>query len=824
MYFRFQRRFNLLTIDDTFAHLVRVLPTGDMKFEFRYTVSQREAVQREALTVNVSVFSRTIQRKSLLGDNHLGSIDNRKLVGNVLTQMPDAKSSIKQQEKFTVVSRNSDITAQINNAVVGQLAAGGTKNTIRALSSTQLKFVPASEIKQGNDPKPVLVRSKPTSVTDVDGFAASVLETDTQKLMHDMISRQGLDPTHIFNLSHRSMSSVDTVGGILNPKKSLEFDNSPSTQLLHWYLFNPAVPIIPVTSDNVEDDTLVHILVNEPDENVEVPVSVVIPSSAFSSEGRDVAHFFVKFDMIDSKTGTAIDSVTKPLDVARHVQLFNTPRIPPIVKAARAEQRGKVNLEIKQVDPGATSVRILKKTLYRATTDIDKYTLIGTYDVKSIDQSLLVPVDLPRSSSVMYRVVPVGAQGTVGFEFTNVVVKPARFAAIKSIALTVQQTDLGVKVELRKIPKRVVAVEIRVRNLSVYQQAYSNVGGGILLIDDATRISDHLTVIDNSVAPNNIYEYAVRLIYRGGEVELAGNSVLEYLLPESGKVDTTVENVTVDNSGTSPNVTCNITTKLVESNVDIIKKLLENQGIIDQFKDNLQAERAFFSSFVAHNVQRVDLSTGTREDFGVLTDVFFSDVDKQITHAVSPLQYGHRYRYEVQAMLRAPETMFDAYVKTTVDKSTQKSYNFSPAKFLHPIALTNGTLMSKEGLKTRYAKDPMSHGLIGDVQSFEVSFDGQPARIVDQLASEFDRYLNIVTWKLNGSIDEVDHFVVMTEVHGTRRLVGKVHSGFPNGNCQYLHPLTPQDVGQLTYVITPVFKDYKTGDAAYTNSVIIEAP
>lgn len=821
MYFRINRRYNLLEVRDDFAYLRHVLPNGDLEFEFFYHVQPHDAVSHEALKVDVTVFSRTIKHKPLLENSHTGFIDTRKLVGNILSHIPDAKSAIKQQEEFNVAKRSSDISSRINNEIVGQLRAKVPAGAIRQLQRPVLKLMPSADVKEAAEVKPVLTQVAHQYTADIDTVHSSSIDENATRLMHDLIVRQGIDPSHVLQLQHRSVPGVDAFGGILRPARALEFENSPLTRLLNFHLFPPKVQFRPLYTSQVEDSTLVQVLVNETQSKVEVPITVIVPRHAFRSDGRDTGHFFVKFELINGRTGVAVDTVTKPLDAARHIQLYYTPRRPPLVKVTRSEISTRANLEIKQIDPGATAVQIYKKTFYRAVTDTDDYTLIGTYNVKRNEQSLLVQVDLPRNSAVLYRVVPVGKQGTQGFEYANVVVRPARYRPIKALALTAQPIDIGVRLEARQIPQHVVAIEFKARNRTTFETDFRNVGGDVTQIDDAVRTSDFLTIVDRDVSPNNVYEYAAKLIYESGTEEVVSNTIIEFIQPVPGKVDTKIDDIVVNSHG-EPNVTFNIETTIVDKNMDVVKALLQRQDIYDLFKGDVEKERDFLKDLVAHNVQRIDLTTGAREDFGVVTGTSFSDVDLRKNQAIQPLRLGHRYRYEVTPLLRAPETMFESLAKEKVDVVTKKTYTFSPAKFLHPLTLSRGIIVSAAGLRTRYSKETMSHGAIGSVESIEVSFDDEPARIIDPSCVRFDKFLNVITWKVQGDVNQVDHFLIMKDVHGVRTMIGKAHSEFLYGNCQYLHPVARRDEGSLAYVIVPIFNNYKTGTQVTTNSVIVE--
>jgi hypothetical protein len=818
MYFNTEHKQNLLRIDDTFARLDDILANDDMLFEFTYTVSQTQVIKRKALTVNVSVFTRTVKSMPILGTSQVGKINTKNLMHSILSQVPDKKSAIKNQEDYVIATRTSDITAKINNEIVGKLAAGVPAAKIHPMYRSSLKLVSAGSLKKDNDTKPVLhLLAHPSVIATHDIVSSSIVE-DTRKLMFDMTTRQGVDPSTIADMTHRSVPAIDSFAGTLRPSKALEVAFSPAARLLNSRIIDSSTLDKEQTSVDVIDEELMHVVVTEPVDNVDMNVQVLIPFSKKTLSSKDPTSVFVKFELIDSQTSSAIDTVIKQLDVMNHVKLFHTPVKPPIVKLTKGEISTHVNLEIKQVDPGATAVDVYKRTISRVSSEQDTYTLVGTYDVRSSEQSLLIQVDAAKNSTFLYRVIPVG-HGVQGFEYTNVVATAERYAPIKSIAISTAATETGVTLEATNIPTSVLAIQFISKNLTIFENDYHNVSEPIL-IDDSIRSADHVTLVDSDARSGYIYEYAARLFYKSGTTEISGNSIADFVQPRQGKVDTRVTDLIISHD-TEPNVTFSVNTETVDSNIDIVKTLLEKQNMLDQFKDDVTREREFLKSLIAHRVHRVDLTSGIREDFGVITGATFSDSDLRKTNAVQPLKYGHKYRYEVSALLRAPETMFETLRKVRTDPSTKKLYEFNPAKFLHPLALTNGTIVTPAGLKTRYAKAPMEHGFVGTTESIDVSFDESSARIIDATASRFDKSLNIVSWKMQGSVDTVDHFLVMKDVHNVKTIVGKAHSEFEHGNCQFLHRITARDEGPTTYVITPVFNDYKTGEPATTNVIVI---
>lgn len=825
MYFRNTDTSKLLNVQDNFAHLVSIGPTGDLTFDFTYSISQREAVGRGALKVSIRLLSRSIVKKTIMAETQRGYVDTRGLVKNIRTAVADAKNQLQaQQSTYEVVHRNSDITKKVNNEVVSQLRAKAPLKQIPHFTKPRLQLVPASVAKQNNDQMPILHRvAYSAGVPNMQLALTASAGERPQALMHRMITQFGQDPTHIFNLAPRAVSAQSTNGGLSNPVKAHERVTDASVRLLHHHLFPPVAEVPPTTTETVVDTELVHVLEPLTDDTAVVTERVVIPVSRLRVDGAPVTQLFAQFELIDSQTNLAVDTVTKTLDVTRHINVYHTPKLPPLVKAAASEVSSRANLEIKQVDPGATEVEVYKKTFWVSTPGQDDYALIGTYQLTSQDQSLLIQIDKPRQSPVLYRVIPRGKQSIQGYEFTNIAVKPDRYTPVRAVSLTANQLDTGIQLEVRQIPPSVVAVQFLRWNLTTFESNYTTVGDDVGFIDDSVREADLLTTIDTDVKWDNIYAYQARLIYVDGHTADFGDVTIEFIKPSPGEVDTRIEDLVVDHDDT-PNVSFTVTTDIIDSDVDAIRKMVENQGMTSYFTGDIANQREQLKKLIAHQVHRVDLNTGHVDNFGILTDSSFDDNALRKNQAIGPLVYGHKYRYVVYPLLRSPETLFDGFRKEAVDPVTKKPYTYFPAKFRHPFTLKRGVLVTTNGILLRQAKDPMAHGVIGSLASVEVSFDSDVAEITDVSAVNFDRYLNVINWKIQGEVHQIDHFVIMKQVHGMRSLLGKAHSEFTNNSCQYLHHISKHDVGAIQYVIVPVYNDYRLGAEAVTNTLVIEEP
>jgi len=734
----------------------------------------------------------------------------------------NARAAHKENENFVVADKMSDITTKVSNE--NAMLFAKKRASILAIKNKKTKLVPRSiaALKQANTTRPVLQLLTHPSFTDGEQYESVIsasIAFDAKRAMSDMINRQGIDPSNITKLTHRSISARNTLQGMLRPERSPTLPFSATSRLLNFHVFNENTTPPPTSTSRLSDNAIVAVDEVVSTDEVEVLTKIIIPASKRFLRNQSALGVIVEFKLIDSYTKLTIDSIRKKLNLAQHEKLFYTPKEPPIVNVAVSEISSKANLEIYQTDPGATSVQVYQKMISRVVTDVEDYVLIGTYPLL-FKQTLFVPVDKPLMSTALYRVVATGDRGSQGFEFTNVVIKPQIFMPMKTVSLSVSMTDIGTNIDVRSIPIDAVAIGVMKRNVTFHDVDYVVIDKIITITDDV-RTSDHFSVQDLDVIDGCVYEYVAKLIYSSGLSEIAGHTYVEYVSDKPGRVDLKITDLSVSHNEDEPNVTFTIVTNVIDDDLDVIKMLLEKQGVYDLFKDEITNEREFLKGLIAHNVDRVDLTTGARETFGVVTQDIFDDQNMRRNSSVSPLKYGHKYRYDVSTLIRYPETLFDSFFKEKIDSVTKKSYVFKPSKFFHPLALLKGILLTQEGLKTMYSKDALSHGIIGTVAEVEVSFDVEPARVIDPAAAQFDHENVVVTWSLRGLIDQVDHFLIMKDVNGVRTVVGKAHSEFESNNCQFLHKFNEQDEGELKYVITPIFNDYSVGVSIVTNSVVI---
>src|SRR5260221_2754343 len=236
MFFKVNDRKNILKVDDSFALLFNERQNGDLTFDFSYSVSQIDVVRAGTFIVNVSIFAKTVSPKNILENSFPGLIDSRSLINNILSQIQDAKTSNKEQQTLIIANRKSDVSAKINNEIIPQLRAGVHPTLIPQLYQTSLRAVTTAELKAQNDDRPILSFIAHQSITDLAQATSASIDLDTRHEMFDMIVRQGIDPSYITQLTHRSIPAQFALGGLARRTRAPEYDFDPAIKLLNHHV------------------------------------------------------------------------------------------------------------------------------------------------------------------------------------------------------------------------------------------------------------------------------------------------------------------------------------------------------------------------------------------------------------------------------------------------------------------------------------------------------------------------------------------------------------------------------------------------------------
>lgn len=776
MYIRIHRSKELIKALSVPARIISIAVDGALTLEVEYTVMPEASPRGRA--VRITAISRTLTRRSISDVLATGDVDVGELVDHITSTMPDAKAAQKAAEQFILARRER---------VLGVVDAAA-----RVTLGRRLVYRRAGELRRRAEPV-IAVRGRVSK--DAEQISNDV--DHREALLDDLIVR-GIDRSSSIGrgLDH---GAHRVIGGLVTKARGSAArvdtrDAASSTQ--------PA-----------DDQAVATLAPVDPSKGVVLVDQLVLPPDRLVEDGKPVDHVILRLELLDD-AGATIDAVTSGFDLARHVAVFKTPRAAPIVTAART-QTGTM-LHIVPGDSVTKSFRIFRRIVPRTGRPDPGYSLSGEFSVGAASSGVHVPVPPVRSGAVIYRVIPVGLEARVSGEYANVVVKPQVPASSRHVVLTATPSPTGLSIDVSEVPPRVRSLEIMRRDLTLKERKATSLGGHVH-VDSSLRSSGRISVVDRGLKPGHVYEHVCKLTYVDGRVETAGHALTDYDQVREGRAMTSISDLQVDRAAGEPDASFDVTTAVLDSDIDAVQRTLERQGATGIFADDIMRERDRLKELIAHRIVRTDLTSGEREDFGTLTVKRFVDSEHRVQAGVKPLVEGHRYRYEVEALLRTPESMFSELTKVRTDTTTKRQHLMRPAKHRHPITMARGTVVTPATLSTRHAADAFGHGRIGSVATVDVVLDGPAAIVVDATAAVFDSRTVIVTWRVQGDPTSLDHFEIVKESPAGRQAVGKCHVDFPHGSFQFLHVLSGPDDGPAAYAVVPVRADYSTGDEVVTD-------
>jgi hypothetical protein len=815
-----------ITLDEDFAELVDVSSEGNLTFQITYGINQSEVITSGVSTIKVSIYA-TRKREVSIFENKKGQrATTAEIIANIQGLQRTYRSIAKSNEQNLLAQAISDATSRVNNQIVALIRSPAFKRTqnytsrITQLHKTKIFLKEVAAVENDEDLEHPILQTNRNTLPDID------YQSTVKQSIKSMLLKKSVDPSSVVNLSKDRVSAIANLRGVyIPPDRPTGYrwgdDGNADVVRQTFTQMVPNTTLKVTTSSAITTEKLIQVIETVPLDKIKVPVTVTISSEKMSSSRGAISTFFVRLDVVN-KCGVIVDSIEQEIDVAFHLRMFNTPKIPPEVKFARYDTFSKGTLQIFQQDPKATSVRVYKKFVSHVSTELDDYVLVGEFSVAKGAGFASVPIDISRKDTSVYRVIPVSSDGIPGYEFTNIIINPPGGNNIKYryVSLTSKIVENGIALDVRELPPDVVAFRILRKNKTIFESTPTTVGDDVIYVD-RSQDDQVYTIVDNQVKSDNAYEYTVDLIYRNGTSDNAGYALVEYLPLVENLVDTRIVDLQTSTDPINPDVTFRIESKLVDSNLDVVKNLLEKQGMSQYFFDNILNERDKLKKLIAHQVTRVNLTTGQRESFGVVTSEFFTDSELGKINSVQPLKSGYRYRYDVNTLLRAPETLFESIDKSAVDPVTKKPYSYKPSKFFHPITLKKGNILEREAQLSRYAKDDMSFGNVGDLVSTEVSFAQEQLTLTDVRAFKYDRHHVLLQWTVDGASNLIENFIIVLEENGMSVPIGKVHAIDEKRKYEFIHTLSSNDVGNYVYNIVPVFSNYSMGSEVKSNAVVV---
>jgi hypothetical protein len=801
MYVRLKSSFQIVTLPDDFLTLKEV--TDDtLEFDVKYLFDQEQGIKQNATKITLDV-SKTLPPQSTITVTAPGP----GFAKSILTARRSHVEAIRAfQINSLIRSKNSDPTTSVSNEIVHLFTKGYTLDQLPQARKRRFKAVPTA--KAPNALKPVHVQH------DVGE------QFNGERQLAEDILALGVDPSESYQQNDLGLTIQEAHSGF-HKKSPVVFDSRDQKLLYRYknlsFLKPIATPDPGMPGHVIDDNPPVDQLVMVPTQEAVVSLPVVEPVKFnFNSNDPDRLYLTVKVSDTDD---VVIQTITRAFNPRDYIKFHSIPTLPPFAKTTGYGSKTHALLTVKQRDKKATSIKVYRRVYDHHTLEDQSYTFVSEFNITITDGWKYVPLEVSLGNTFIYRVIAIGNDGSLGSGYETVVLKPTqKDSNIKRVVVTTTPILNGVELDITHLPSDCVSFQLLREDTTTLKGTLEVVSTPIYVeTSDPNRA---YTIQDTTVKRGHVYRYYCRLYRKNGSHFRRLVTLYEHFPLVENLVDTKLVDVRAQLTDLGYDVKFTIQTAVVSTDLDQYKLLLQRQGLYDLFASDVKDARDQLGKLIAHNVRRVDLTTGAVEDFGTVTSTEFSDLTERNVAGVSDPVSGRKYRYVVTALLRAPETMLDTFVKTSTDATTGRSYNFSPFKFLHPVVAAHGNLVSNSSLRSHYSSDPMTFGVIGNYTSAEVALDTQFPNVTNLTREKFGSDVDVLKWSLRGSPSDVDHFQILVERSGKRTIVGRSIC-LPDAQTfqfvRWLHSFET-DV-DLRYYVLPIFHDFTRGAPIQASNV-----
>ena len=532
----------------------------------------------------------------------------------------------------------------------------------------------------------------------------------------------------------------------------------------------------------------------------------------------------------------------------RVVQLFNTnvrhsfyskvcqiPSIPPSILSHPRCTIGKNFLDIKQMDPNGAFVKIYKRniSLNFITTDAD-YILIGTIPAAfGTDYIRFLDPTISGTSPSFYRVtsanfdlVESSTYGSAVSQTSKTVIAKKSGVTNKKRAVNISSvvdrtSDNRVVLFVKDIPPGVISIDLTKKDISNPQKSVEYVEKNRLI--PTVNTSAIISFVDANVVSGRVYDYRVAMLYKDGTYKTAkSNHIVDYKQVTKNIISTTLSKQIVESTnGNNYNIKFSIERELNKSDPDLIKVYLEQQGLSKLYAEEMLADKSNLMQLFGSEVYRTNKNTSEVVYYGFLPTGEFTDTTIGTGLGIPPPQAGNTYEYKVITYGRNTDTIFPDKVITKTNESTGKSFSYKPSKYLNPITLSDGNLVSPNSLKRNHSASTFSMGDVLDIDFITLSIPETTTEIISARCTSVTHNKLILEWTLKGNTRKIDYYAIILQIGKIKSIIGRAHSLANTENLTYVHSYSQDVKGAVSFDIIPIFFDGSKGKPFSTKRIII---
>jgi len=519
---------------------------------------------------------------------------------------------------------------------------------------------------------------------------------------------------------------------------------------------------------------------------------------------------------VTSKNLLPLEIVEKDLNVSEHIKNYFVPTSAPSIFASKTASN--ITLQIKQNDDKSSGIKIYKRALSISNNDVNTtYRLIDQINLsKSNGLGCYKYVNLNNESAI-YRVVAYNkySPNSMSSNFSDVVVNDNKTNFIKKMIIIPLLSEQGIEVIAYNTFSNVVSARLLIRDVTNKQKSYS-------IAEDVFNFSSKdfsstLNITKNLI-PYHTYELTTKIIEKNGiETQSSYTTLIEYV-PFSGNPF----DIRIAETRLSTDVQFSVNANLIQDQIGTLSSLLSQMSSNYSLED-LKSRNAKYDKFIAFNIVRYNITTGDVENMGIIANnSTFIDSQEAAKYSSKPLSQFDKYKYVIYPLVRDPATVI-SQKQEKIDLETRKRYNINQRKHLHPLTLTRGNIVSSNVISNDLdPKDDLLYGFIGTSYHVDASLISNKPLIESFNVSLINDKDVFLSWKISGNREFVDHIVILREIDGIRKIIGKTHC-LVDGSLNVTYSLTQHDIGNIRFILVPVYNDFSSGQISISNELLVHS-
>jgi hypothetical protein len=796
VYIKSSTRLNsLLNVDDNFATLIEVKSVNQQqaaKFEFSFKISQIEALKENAFSVLITVKKpSTLVEPKIVPQDRLGTstISAGSIVENILSHKIKLSNINKKNQNDVVATKVADITSKINNHIIN-IVKNGEDVSNKGLEKT--KIIVSS--KQSNELTGNFL--KPLKTTQIENPAS--IEDRSTRLK--LLKQYSISPANVSLLSSKTVTAFSSLTGIYRK------DDRINKNLFLDQLSNHYTSYASQDDRNIQYETRIGQVF---DEIVTINTPIMIYDFLNITTSLNVSFELLKttFTQNGIRKTIVLDKVDKTINLSRYVGQLSDSSPPSVGLSFNDRETSlyvKQSKDKKNFDGSNKTLRIYRKVIDEDLKSTYERLNVSNVDNTSFQEFQKYTYAHRSGENSIYRISFENSS-----EFEDVVFKSTGKKLSSKLIVIPRLIQTGIRVSIinNSLPE-VIAAKLLYRDATIKNKNFSF--SNQIATFNSNNSNNAITI--NNLTPYHVYEITTKLIFKNG-VEVMSNysSFLEYV-PYSGDINSEISQLTVDKD-----VQFNINASLLPDQIGMINSLLSQTNTSYEVAA-LRDRPAEFDKFIAFSIIRYNLDRGHVDNLGIIANgETFVDSSRSLQVSAQQLIQGDRYKYVIYPLVRNPYDVINENVELR-DQETRKMYKINPRKHHHPLTLIKGSVITKRFLD-KNPKDDMLYGSIGTSIEVDIITPKNLPKIQNFIVSFLDKKRLILSWSLSGETTLVDHFILMKEINGVKSIIGKSHCF--DDNLDFIHELTNHDLGNVRFVLNPIYQDYSSGASEASNYILI---